>query len=347
MKTPLPESYSERATTLEDLEDVVALINAASRKLIGVDEVTVEQYRTEWGTPGFNLESDSRVVLDPRGQIVGYMEVWDLLDLPARITSWGRTHPEHVGLGIGSYLLDWAEERARKAIERAPEGARVSLHAYINHLDRAAAELLHAKGFKMIRHYLRMVIELNGAPPVPNWPEGITVRTMRPGEDVRDIIRVDREAFKDHFNFVETPFEEDLERWLHWINNDEKFDPQLWFLALYGDQIVGVSLCLPRIDDDPQMGWVESLGVLRPYRRRGIAQALLQHSFGEFYRRGKPRVGLGVDASSLTGATRLYEKAGMRPDPQHQHDLFEKELRPGVELSRRTLDDQASLVVAG
>jgi len=76
--------------------------------------------------------------------------------------------------------------------------------------------------------------------------------------------------------------------------------------------------------------------VLRPWRRRGLALALLHHTFGEFYRRGKRRVGLGVDADSLTGALRLYEKAGMHPI--RQYASFEKELRPGVELSTQTLE---------
>jgi len=49
-------------------------------------------------------------------------------------------------------------------------------------------------------------------------------------------------------------------------------------------------------------------------------------------------VGLGVDAQSLTGATRLYEKAGMHPDPHHQLSFFELELRPGIDLSTQTAE---------
>jgi RimJ/RimL family protein N-acetyltransferase len=62
--------------------------------------------------------------------------------------------------------------------------------------------------------------------------------------------------------------------------------------------------------------------------------ALLQHSFHAFSQRGLRKVGLGVDAQSLTGATRLYEKAGMRPDPARQFSAYEKELRPGIDLRK-------------
>jgi ribosomal protein S18 acetylase RimI-like enzyme len=78
--------------------------------------------------------------------------------------------------------------------------------------------------------------------------------------------------------------------------------------------------------------------VRRPWRKRGLGLALLNHSFGEFYRRGYRRVGLGVDAQNLTGALRLYEKAGMRADPARRFSVYEKELRLGVDLAVETLN---------
>jgi hypothetical protein len=59
----------------------------------------------------------------------------------------------------------------------------------------------------------------------------------------------------------------------------------------------------------------------------------------QFWKRGKLKVGLGVDAQSLTGATRLYQKAGMHSDQERQISIFEKELRPGEELSTQSIVD--------
>jgi len=84
------------------------------------------------------------------------------------------------------------------------------------------------------------------------------------------------------------------------------------------------------------MGWVMDLSVRRPWRKQGLGLALLQHSFVEYYNRGFRSVGLGVDASSLTGATRLYEKAGMHV--QRKYDRYELELRAGEELVKTELD---------
>ena len=87
----------------------------------------------------------------------------------------------------------------------------------------------------------------------------------------------------------------------------------------------------PKHGPDDDMGWVSSRAVCRPYRKRGLGEALLRRSFTILHGKGKKRVGLGVDATSLTSATRLYEKCGMR-----QYKVFvqvEKILRDGEELA--------------
>ena len=81
---------------------------------------------------------------------------------------------------------------------------------------------------------------------------------------------------------------------------------------------------------------MNSLAIRRQWRRRGIGLAFLYHAFGEFYRREIHNVYLGVDAQSLTGATRLYERAGMHV--VRQYNTYEKELRAGRELSTQSVD---------
>jgi GNAT superfamily N-acetyltransferase len=159
---------------------------------------------------------------------------------------------------------------------------------------------------------------------------------MRPGEE-QDVIRVKRETFSDHWGHIDRPFDEEMARWSHWMEESgSEYDPSLWFLALDGDEIAGVSLNWPRAPGGQEIGWVQVLGVRRPWRKRGLGLALLLHTFGEYYRRGQRRIGLGVDAESLTGATRLYEKAGMTV--ARTDNAYEKELRPGEDLGVRKLE---------
>ncbi len=333
----LDGGYIMRPAALDDVAGAVAVFNACSRQLLGVEEFDADNYRVEWEIPGLNLETDVRVVVAPDGKVVACMEVWDLLDSHVRVNFFGRVHPDHQGRGLGTALVRWAEARARQAVDKAPEGTRVFMLTGVLDANRDAQGLFRSEGFELVRHHWRMVIEMdaNAPPPAPELPDGIVVRPLRFGQDDRAAIQAVRDSFRDHWGYVEQPFEEELERWQHFMKNDKDFDPSIWFLAWDGDEVAGVSLCWPKTNDDPDMGWVGTLGVRRPWRRKGLGLALLRHSFGEFYRRGHGRVGLGVDAQSLTGATRLYEKAGMRV--ARVYNNYEKELRPGVNLSTQSV----------
>ena len=99
--------------------------------------------------------------------------------------------------------------------------------------------------------------------------------------------------------------------WVTLRTGGARFDRSLWFVARTpAGELAGVSLCTSY----PDMGWVDTLGVRRSYRGKGLAKALLGHSFAALHRRGQRRIGLGVDADNLTGATKLYESVGMHPD---------------------------------
>jgi ribosomal protein S18 acetylase RimI-like enzyme len=131
---------------------------------------------------------------------------------------------------------------------------------------------------------------------------------MQMGQDERAVWLVVEESFADHWGYTAMPFDEFM---YYRIEGQPHFDPSVVFIAQDGAEIAGVAMCLPSTAGRPDTGWVSVLGVRSAWRGRGIGMALLQHAFGEFQRRGCLSVGLNVDGSSLTGADRLYERAGM------------------------------------
>jgi ribosomal protein S18 acetylase RimI-like enzyme len=180
-----------------------------------------------------------------------------------------------------------------------------------------------------------MEIQFDSPPETPPAPQGIIIRPYNPETELEAVVHTMTDSFRDHFGFVERPFEDEMTNFRHHFLGDPIYDPSLWFVAMDGDEMVGISLCRRDGYETPDLGFVNELGVRREWRKRGIANALLKTSFAAFYRLGKTGAALGVDASSLTGALRLYEKAGMHV--ARQFDNFEKELRAGEEISRRTL----------
>jgi mycothiol synthase len=327
--------FSLRPTTLDDMPGALALANLCSQAITGKDEFSIEDYRNSWGDPARDIVADTRIAQTADGTIVGCAELWNN---PPYVTCWlwACVHPAFRAQGIGTALMDWAEDRARVALGRAPAGARVVLEASANSTDQPSIELLSERGYRAVHRRLSMARDLTAGLPAPLWPAGMAVRTIQPGEALA-LYRAKNEAFRDHWGHVDAPEEAGFAAWEHRRLRDSSYDPSLWFLALDGDQIAGFSLCQLQTSEDPAMGWVASLGVRRPWRRRGLAKALLHHSFGELRRRGQSRIGLDVDASSLTGATRLYEQAGMRTF--RETIFFERELRPGADLATYAIVD--------
>jgi mycothiol synthase len=292
---------SVRPPAWQDLEPVLELILARDVADLGEPDFTVEDLRSEWQRPRFELPDDAWVVEEPAGGIVvGYGDVWNregfvAVDVVVR--------PGWEGRGIGSGLLDLAERRSVVLSSQARPGEPVTIHTYTNASDTAAGRLMEARGYRPARRYWRMSIQMEGPPPEPRWPHGVGLRPFRPGEDDRAVHAAVQEAFHDIEGQPLSPFDE----WSAVMMDRANFDPSVWFVAAEGDKVVGVALCY----DEPPMGWVRQLAVRLPWRGRGLGLALLHHVFGEFHRRGRSGVELVVDAENSTGALRLYERAGM------------------------------------
>jgi ribosomal protein S18 acetylase RimI-like enzyme len=240
---------------------------------------------------------------------------------------------QHLDAQIPQTLLDWLIERAHEKVDLAPQGARVVLHISANQANQPMYEFLSRNGFQVVRCSYRMHIDFDDQPAKPDIPEGITIRSIANKADERAAYQAAFDSFRDHWGFIEEPFEAYYQRWIHQLTGDPNYDPSLFFIALDGDEVAGVSLCYPRTEEDAGMAWVGTLGVRRAWRKRGLGSALLLHSFNAFYERGIRRAGLGVDAENLTGALRLYEKAGMRP--WRKNATYEMELRPGKDLMKK------------
>ena len=282
---------------------------------------TPEDLQIQWQRPDFNLERDTFVVETADGRMVGF-DQFDNRYQHAILEAEGYVHPEFSSRGIGTTLLRSAEKRAYEEMDLAEPDVRISLRSPINHRDQSAHALHRKEGYVPLRYYWRMQIDLAAPPPPANFPDGIELRPFLKEEHARVVLDAQNESFRDHWG----NHDEVYEQWAIRKFSRKEFDPTLWMIAWDGDQIAGFSQNRYR----GGIGWIGTLGVRRPWRKRGLGEALLLHSFGEFYRRGAKTIGLGVDAQNPTGATRLYQKVGMRAVSEFV--IYEKELRAGREI---------------
>lgn len=318
-ETILDPSLQLRSVQWSDLEAVTQLIyDVCAADGDAVVAVTSEELRQEWETPGFELERDAFLVQDSDGRIVGFEE-FNNQHAHAILQTDGYVHPEFKGRGIGTALLQMVEQRARQEMKLAESEVRVALRSTTDVHDLAGLELHRNEGYQPLRYHWRMEIVLNEPPAEPRFPEGIELRPFVKGEHDVAVWQAQNEAFRDHWGSHDVS----LEDWRRSRFGDPEFDPTLWAIAWDGQQVAGFSLNRYRMG----IGWIRTLGVRRAWRQRGLGEAILLHSFGEFYKRGKTTIGLGVDAQNPTGATRLYQKVGMVAASEFV--TYEKELRSG------------------
>jgi mycothiol synthase len=292
MSSSLPEGLRYRDGGESDLETVAALVHAEEGHLRGESQWGPQEMIDFWRRADF--DGGTWLVEAAASRPVGFAVT---LHRDDETDCWATVHPEFTGRGISSALLAKVEERARR---RGSRKLKVGMLAE----NRAARALFDELGFREARRYYQMRIVFERPPERAALPDGITLRTFR-REDARAFHAAMNQAFEEEWGFVSLPFED----WERMRLAAPDTDTSLWFVARDDDEIAGGVRC------DPVKyggGWIGMLGVRRPWRKRGLGLALLQHAFVEFHRRGVPHVGLGVDAENPTGATRLYEKAGMR-----------------------------------
>lgn len=315
-KAYLDPSLTLRPARWDDVDAVAKLTHdVAEMEGDAIFVMTAEELADAWKEDGFNVERDVYVVTTHEGHIIGSEEFYRE---PHRLKMDGCVHPEFRSRGIGSSLLEKMAERAQTEMESIASDERVCIQTYMNNRDEAGHVLLKEHGFAPIRYFWRMETKLQKAPATATFPDGIELRPFNKDDHGHAAWQANNEVFHDHWGSYEFTFED----WSKRVNSPN-FDPSLWLVAWDGDEIAGFSQNRIR----QGIGWVGTIGVRRPWRSKGLGLALLRHSFGEFYKRGTHTIGLGVDSANLTGATRLYERAGMNVFSELA--LYEKELRAG------------------
>jgi GNAT superfamily N-acetyltransferase len=288
----------------EDAEAVAELTTAYDLRWCGVADTSAEDILDDWR--GIDLERDTWLwELDGRVAAFGVLFVRH-----ERLHSDGYVHPELLGRGFGSAILERMEARARELGFDKIGAATLAG-------DEAGLRLFESRGYRDVRHFFRMAIELDAPPPEPSWPAGLEPRPVE-HEQLRVFQAAKEEAFAEEWGYVPESFEAFEVR----VIERPRADLSLWTAVSDGDEIAATLIAGCELGG----GWIASIGVRKPWRRRGLGLALLQRSFGQLWERGERRVQLGVDAGNETGAIRLYERAGMHV--VWEAVVYGKELEP-------------------
>lgn len=322
-QSDLDTSLTLRAVRWEDVNAVAQLIYAVCEAKGDTSVAyTPEDLANEWKYEGFNPEQDAFLVETRDGRVVGFAALFNVKE-HCDLSGDMYVHPQFKGFGVETALLHAMDERASDHVQLAAPDLRVFIRI-TDHKDESGEVILARAGYTPIRHQWRMGIDLDAAPPSPVLPVGLEIRPFVKNEHATVVWQARNEAFRENWNTHQLTFEE----FSYYSFDDSEYDPTLWVVIWDGNEVAGFSINQYRMD----IGWIHMLGVRPAWRKNGLGLALLHQSFGEFYKRGTKSIGLGVDASNPTGATRLYLKAGMTTVSEFV--TFEKELRMGKAINQ-------------
>ena len=315
LRAALPSGYVVRRPRRDDLDEIVALAAAADEAVSGESCASRDDLEADWAQSRFDVERNAVVVMAPDGDLAAYAWAFDTAD-HSQVDGQFLVRPAHQWRGLEAPLLAWVEELQRRLAAAAGSGRRVSLAVWCIHGDPRAA-LYEAAGFRQTRSFRRLRVELDELPADPLEyapPPGVEVRQFVRDRDERAVWAANQEAFRDHFRFAEEPFDEWVTQMMPGADTD------IWYVAWAGDDVAGFVQSYV----EPWGGYVDTLAVRRPWRRRGLGRLLLLTAFGALRDRGCREAILGVDAENATGALGVYERAGMRES--QVSDFYEKEL---------------------
>lgn len=316
----------------DDLSALVALINEADAHDKLERATTLQELDHEMSFPTASPETDCFLAWDS-DRLVGYTDMYVRKGNPKRdkettIYSWGLVHPRWRRRGLGHRLLATAYRRAQAYLPEV-EVRRVNLQCTARDVEKGAIALYESLGMKQVRYFVNLARPINGNLPPVQVPDGFGLRTFDPERDVETVWWVAEAAFRDHWGHSEG----DLNDFLHQIQLPY-FRPELWFLAEVEatGKVVGLGLNVINPDwlvqTGRQEGYVNTLAVLREYRRQGLGTALLVQSLHALRDEGMESVDLHADAENLTGAMHLYEQVGF--NVRKTSLAYQKLLRDGV-----------------
>lgn len=195
---------------------------------------------------------------------------------------------------------------AEAAADELPRRTRTAATWWVAAADDTTDAALTKAGWRPVRAQHQMRVPLP-RPEEPKWPDGITVRPMRPDRDLDAWVAVNNRAFAGHPEqggwTVET-----LRRRIA----EPDFDPDDVIAAWAGDTLAGFhwTKVHPATADEPRTGEVYVLGVDPAHQGTGLGRALLVAGLDHLARVRECPEGMLYVAADNDAAIGLYRALG-------------------------------------
>ncbi len=294
----------------EDFPHMVSIIDAASQADGEERATTLDDIKNDYQHLTNSDPYQDLLIAEIYGEPAAYSRVeWFQEEYPNDLIYTHFTHikPAWRNQGLEKAMLQWSEEQLRIISKDHPKSPRHFFQTFSGDFKPDFNRILESNGYHAERFFFQMIRPLDNIPEA-NLHEGIEVCPVKK-QQIRQIWDAHIEAFRDHWGFAE-PEEKEYEGYL----KSKYCQPEYWQIAWEGDQVVGGVLNYVDHDEnkkyDRKRGYTEDIFTLRPWRRQGIATALIVKSMQMHKDNGMTEVALGVDTKNPNGALELYQNLG-------------------------------------
>jgi ribosomal protein S18 acetylase RimI-like enzyme len=316
MKNNLPTpitGYLWRPARREDALDLYHLYQAHDQADHTHYAESLETVYNDFDTPRVNVEDDTMVAISDEGELVatGWILINNIAEAQRRAFLWGCVHPQHRRRGLGSMLFRWQVETGTRRLDAFDDEVEHALRCFSSQHITDRIHLYQREGFDEVRRSYYMDRDLSQPISLASVRENVQIIHWDATRNA-EALKVCNTAFRDHWGFEPISTAD----WnLEYVGNAD-FCPKSSRMAICDGKIVGIALVhIPMNQSaDKRRGWIWELGVLRDYRKQGIASALLTGVMQTLREDGLDAASLSVDTQNLTGALRLYESLGFYAD---------------------------------
>ncbi len=197
-------------------------------------------------------------------------------------------------------------ESLKKAVEVHPDYE----HLFgVNTKDQVMRAALESFGMEVIRTYWHMKRPLDESSKADATREKVEIRLLSGQEDLETWWALHQDAFSNHFGFAPRP----MDLWIEQTTSAGTMDPEGCFLVFYDGEPAGF-VQMANANYHLNGGYVDLIGVSHKFQGLGLGQLLLQHAINFSVDQGREFIELNVDTGNESGALKLYEKLGFKPN---------------------------------
>ncbi len=298
---------TRRFVLRRDEENWVAVWNAAYKEYDDLRQMTVDEFKAFEKAPEF----------DPKGRFIAELDEKPVGIIHAHIDKVRKEKKGFIrSFGIVPEFRDRGieEELVEIALNELKSRGMETVQAWARHSRKDRIQLWEKLGFKLVRTFSLMRIDLDTMRSSIGENEEVTLKLLSKDSDgdLKILNWLGNECFKEHFNYRPGTIEETK----YFVRKDPFFKSQDWFFAILNTEYVGyIGLGIDEKYNEERnvkSGWVLDIGVLKPYRRKGIGTRLMLQGMETLKVKGMTSAMLGVDDRNVTKAMKLYEKVGFK-----------------------------------